>query len=126
MDCVRKNIFECIDEQSGLHVVEGHQSLITVHIDSNSWGFEVDRQGGRGFCSEGVVVPIPQAEEPVAMSRANGDFALPIDGAAGYSQVPVSLSSHLHLEEDSGIQFTFHLLGWGQYSIDIQLNLDTR
>lgn len=44
MDGVRKSICECVDEHSGLHVVEGQQSLIIVHIDSNPGGFEVDGQ----------------------------------------------------------------------------------
>lgn len=116
MDGVGKSICECIDEHFGLHVVEGHHSLITVHIDSDPRWSEVDRQAGWGFCSEGVVGLIPQAEEPVAMGGAYGDFALSIDGPAYHSQVPVSLSSHLHLEEGSVVQVTakradFPLLG---------------
>lgn len=106
MDGVRKNICECINEQSGLHVVEGHQSFITVHIDSNPGGSMADCQVGWGFCSEGVVAPISQAEEPVAIGRAYSDFALPIDGTTCHSQVPVSLFSHLHLEKGSVAQFT--------------------
>lgn len=97
MDGVRKSVCERIDEHSGLHVVERHHSLVTVHKDSDPGWPQVDRQAGRGFCSEGVLAPIPQAEEPVAVSGAYGDFALPIDRPACYPQVPVSLSSHLHL-----------------------------
>lgn len=106
MDGVRKSLCECIDEHSGLHVVEGHHSLVAVHKDSDPWRSEVDRQAGWGFCSEGVLGPIPQAEEPVAVGGAYGDFALPIDKPACYPQVPVSLSSHLHLEESSVVHFT--------------------
>lgn len=101
MDGVRKSICECVDEHSGLHVVEGQQSLIIVHIDSNPGGFEVDGQVFWGFCSEGIVGPIPQAEEPVAMGGTYRYLALPIDGPACHAQVPVSLSTHLHLEEGS-------------------------
>lgn len=101
MDGSRKSICECVDEQPGLHVVEGHQSLVVVHIDSDPGWSEIQCQVGGGLCSEGVISPIPQAEEPVAMGRAYRDFALPIDRPACHSQVPVSLSSHLHLEEDT-------------------------
>lgn len=106
MDGVRKGICECVDEHPGLHVVEGHQPLITVHIDSNPGRSAVYCEAGWGFCPEGVVSPIPQAEEPVAMGGAYGDFALPIDRPACHSQVPVCLFSHLHLEKSSVIQFT--------------------
>ena len=106
MDGVRKSICESIDEHSGLHVVEGHQSLVAVHKDSDPGRFDVDCQVGRGFRSEGEIVPIPQAEEPVAMGGAYRDFALPIDRPACHSQVPVSLSSHLHLEDSSVVQST--------------------
>ena len=105
MDGVRKTICEGIDEHSGLHIVEGHQSLVTVHKDSNPWRSEVDCEAGWGFRSKGIVSPIPQAEEPITMGGAYGDFALPIDIAACHSQVPVCLSSNLHLEEGSVVQF---------------------
>lgn len=115
MDGVRKSICERIDEHSGLYVVEGHYSLITVHIDSDPGRSEVDCQVGWGFCSESVVSTIPQAEEPVAVGGAYGDFALPIDWPAGHSQVPVSLSSHIHLKKAAWYSLqqreqTFHLL----------------
>lgn len=105
MDGVRETICECKDEHSGLHIVEGHQPLITVHINSNPWGSEVDRQAGCRFCSEGVICPIPQAEEPITMGRAYCNFALPIYRVACHSQVPVCLSSHLHLKEGKVLQF---------------------
>lgn len=40
------------------------------------------------------------------MGGAHSDLALPIDRPARHSQVPVSLSSHLHLEEGSVVQLS--------------------
>lgn len=97
MDGVRKDICECEDEQSGLHIEEGHHPLITVHKDAHPRGSGVHGQVGGGFCSEGVVRPISQAQEPVAVGGAYSDFALPIDGVTCHSQVPISLPSDLHL-----------------------------
>lgn len=96
---VCKTICECVDQQPGLHIVKGHQSLIVVHIDSNSGWSDIDCQAGGGFCSEGVVSAIPQAEEPVTVGGTYSDFALSDDRAARHSQVPVSLFSNLHLEK---------------------------
>ena len=102
-----------MDEHPGLHVVEGHQSLVIVHIDTNPGWSEIHCQAGGGLCSEGVVSPIPQAEEPVAMGRAYRDFALPVDRPACHSQVPVSLSSHLHLEKGTVYCKTYRLSPMG-------------
>lgn len=99
MDGVRKMICKCIDENSGLNIVEGHQSLIIVHKDSNPWRSEVYCQLCWGLSSEGVLSPIPQAEEPVTMSRTYSDFPFTIDRPACHTQVPVRLSSHLHLKD---------------------------
>lgn len=99
MNGVMKGIREGIHEHFGLHVVEGQQSLVIVHVDTDAGRSGVDRQAGRGFCSESVGGPFPQAEKPVAVGGAYGDFALPVDGVANHSQVPVGLCSHLHLKE---------------------------
>lgn len=113
MDDVRKTVCEGIDEHSGLHVVEWYCSLIAIYIDSNPWWSEVDRQAGWRLCSKGVIVPIPQAEEPVTIGRAYCDFSLPIYRPACHSQVPVCLSSHLNLGDSIWLQWVHcdHL--WG-------------
>lgn len=104
IDGVRKSIIECVDEESGLYVVEGHHSLIKVHVDSNPRWSDADRQAGWRLCSEGVLSLIAQAEEPVAVGGAYGDLALPVDRPAGHSQVPISLPTNVHLDrkQDTG------------------------
>lgn len=99
MDGVIESICESIDEHPGVHVVERHNSLIVVHVDSNAGRLRGDCEAGGGLRPEGVVGPIPQAQEPVAVGRAHSDFAFTVDRTARYPQVPVGFSSHLHLEE---------------------------
>lgn len=106
MNGVRKSICECINKNSGLNIVEGHQSLIIVHKDSNPWRSGVHCQLGWGLSSEGVLSLIPQAEEPVTMGRAYSDFPFALDRPACHTQVPVGLSSHLHLKD-------IFILFWG-------------
>lgn len=104
MDGIRKFICECIDEDFCLHIVEGHQSLVTIHVYSNAGGSSGDCQVSWGFCSEAVIGLIAQTEEPVAVGWAYSDFAFSINRLACNSQVPVSLSSNFHLEKDSVIR----------------------
>lgn len=106
MQGVRKMIWESVDEHSVFYVVEGHQSHFVVHIDSNPGRSQADCQAGCGFWSEDVLGLIPQAEEPIAMGGACGDFAFSIHGVTCYSQVPISLFPYLHLEVGSEVQLT--------------------
>lgn len=46
IDGIRKSISERVDEKSGLDVVEGHRSLVKVHVDSDSRRSDADRQAG--------------------------------------------------------------------------------
>lgn len=89
---------EGVDENSGLHVVEGHHPLLKVHVDPDSRRSDADRQAGRRLGSEGVFSLVAQAEEPVAVGGAYGDLALPVDGSARHSQVPIGLPPNVHLE----------------------------
>lgn len=98
IDCVRKSICEGVDENSGLHVVEGHHPLLKVHVDPNSRRSDAEHQAGRRLGSEGVFSLIAQTEEPVAVGGAYGDLALPVDGSARHSQVPIGLPPNVHLE----------------------------
>lgn len=82
MDGVGEAVRERVDENSGLHVVEGHHSLVAVHVDPNTAWPDVDRKDGGGFRPEGVVGLITQAQEPVSVGGAYRDFPLSIDGPA--------------------------------------------
>lgn len=111
MDGVIKGIGECVDEKSGLHVVEGHHSLFKVHVDPNSRRSVAERQASGRLCSEGVFSLVPQTEEPVAVGRAYGDLALPVDRPARHSQIPISLPTNVHLEgkQNTGVEKTCSL-----------------
>lgn len=97
MNGVRKGVGEGVDEDPGVHVVEGQNSLVAVHVDSDAGWLDADRQDGGGLRAEGVVALVAQAEEPVAMGGADSDLPLAIDRLAGHAQVPVCLLSYLHL-----------------------------
>lgn len=117
IDGVRKSIREGVDEKSGLNIVEGHHSLIKVHVDSNSRWSDADRQAGWRLCAEGVFTLITQTEEPVAVGGAYGDLALPVDRPARHSQVPISLPTNVHLERK---QNTGTLWTWVEYKCSLR------
>lgn len=116
IDGVRKSIREGVDEKSGLDIVEGHHSLIKVHVDSNSRWSDADCQAGWRLCAEGVFTLITQTEEPVAVGGAYGDLALPVDRPARHSQVPISLPTNVHLERK---QNTGTLWTWVEYKCSL-------
>ena len=87
------------DELLRLHVEKRHLSFIAVHKHADARGSKTEGQGRRRLGAEGVVRPVAQTQEPVALSRTHGDLALPVDGAAGHAQVPVRLVPDLHLRD---------------------------
>lgn len=97
MDGVGKSVGEGEDQSPGINIVEGQNSLVAVHVDSDAGWPAGNRQDGRGLCPEGVVALVAQAEEPIAMGGADSDFPLAIDRPAGHAQVPVCLLSYRHL-----------------------------
>lgn len=119
MDGVFKTVCVSKDDQFGLHVVEGQQSFITVYIDADPRRSGGDCQADGRIRSEGVVGPIPQAEEPVAVGGAHWDFTLSNDGPARYSQVPVGFTADIHLEEDreGNMTVTFQVINSAQAKV---------
>lgn len=97
MDGVVEGVGEGVDQNPGVNIVEGQNSLVAVHVDSDAGRPAADRQDGGRLRPEGVVALVTQAEEPVAMGGADGDFPLTIDRSAGHAQVPVCLLSYQHL-----------------------------
>lgn len=97
MDGVREGVGKGVDENPAVHVVEGQNSLVAVHVDADAGWLGADRQDGGGLRPEGVVALVAQAEEPVAVGGADSDLPLAIDRPAGHAQVPVCLLSYLHL-----------------------------
>lgn len=97
MDGVGEGVGEGVDQSPGINIVEGQNSLVTVHVDSNAGWPGANRQDGRGLRPKGVVAVVAQAEEPVAMGGADSDFPFAIDRPAGHAQVPVRLLSYHHL-----------------------------
>lgn len=79
MDGVAEGVCEGVDENPGIHIVEGQNSLVAVHVDSNAGWPGADRKDGGGLRPEGEVALVAQAEEPVAMGGADCDFPLAID-----------------------------------------------
>ena len=71
--------------------------FLIIHIHPDLLGSEVEKQLSGGICPEHIVVFISEAEEPVAVARRYRYLPLPVDGAAGHAQIPVSLPAHLHL-----------------------------
>lgn len=97
MNGVGEGVGEGVDENPGVHVVEGQNSLVAVHIDSDAGWLGADCQDGGGLRSEGIVALVAQAEEPVAVGGADSDLPLAIDRPASHAQVPVRLLTYLHL-----------------------------
>ena len=88
------------DELLSLHIEKRHLSFFTVDKHADARGSEAERQGRRRLGAEGVFRPVPQAQEPITLRRTHGDLALPVDGAAGHTQIPVCLVSDLHLRDN--------------------------
>lgn len=97
VDCVSETIHKCIDEHLSLHVVKWHLSFIAVDKDADARGSETGWQGRGRLCAEGVVCPVAQTQEPVAVGRTHRNLALTVDGATGHTQVPVCLVPDFHL-----------------------------
>lgn len=79
MDGVAEGVCEGVDENPGVHIVEGQNSFVAVHVDSNAERPGADREDGGGLRAKGVVALVAQAEEPVAVGGADCDFPLAID-----------------------------------------------
>lgn len=97
MDGVGEGVGEGVDQSPGINIVEGQNSLVAVHVDSDTGWPGANRQDGWGLRPEGVVALVTQAEEPIAVGGADSDFPLAIDWPAGHAQVPVCLLTYRHL-----------------------------